>query len=150
MCELTWESEFHGAYCFGNSFCYLDHSRVRTFLAGISASLCPGGRLVIDTGMAAESILPTLGKGRHHRLGDMIMLSENQYHPAESRLDISYTFIQNGKVETRPASTYCFTTAEICRLHVDAGLEVVELLASFAGDPYQLGSGRLILVSQKG
>lgn len=150
MCDLPWTSEFHGAYCFGNSFCYLDYSRVRKFLAAVAASLRPGGRFVIDTGMAAESILPGLGKGRHHRLGDMIMLSDNQYHPADSRLDITYTFIQNGKVDTRPLSTYCFTTGEICRMHVEAGLEVVELLGSFTSEPYQLGSPRLILVSQKG
>jgi SAM-dependent methyltransferase len=149
MCELHWESEFQGAYCFGNSFCYLDTAGARKFLAAVAASLVSGGRLVIDTGMAAESILPSLGKGRHHRLGDMIMLSENQYHPADSRLDIAYTFIQNGKVETHPSSSYCFTTAEICRMHAEAGLEVEQLLGSFTGEPYQLGSPRLILVSQK-
>ena len=150
MCDLPWESEFQGAYCFGNSFCYLDFTGARKFLAAIAATLQPGGRFVIDTGMAAESILPVLGKGRWHRLGeDLIMLSENQYHPADSRLDISYTFIQNGKVETRPCTTYCFTTGELCRMHREAGLEVVDLLGSFGGEPYQLGSPRLILVSRK-
>jgi SAM-dependent methyltransferase len=150
MCDLPWASEFQGAYCFGNSFCYLDYSRVRKFLAAVAASLQRGGWFVIDTGMAAESILPGLGKGRHYHLGDMIMLSDNQYHPADSRLDITYTFIQNGKVDTRLLSTYCFTTGEICRMHAEAGLEVVELLGSFTSEPFQLGSPRLILVSQKG
>ena len=149
MCDLPWESEFHGAYCFGNSFCYLDHIRARKFLAGIAAALRPGAKFVIDTGMAAESILPALGKGRWYRLGDLFMLSENQYHPAESRLDIAYTFIQHGKVETRPSSSYCFTTGEICRMHIESGLQVEELLSSFAGEPYQLGSPRLIVVSRK-
>jgi len=149
MCDLPWESEFHGAYCFGNSFCYLDYAGARRFLKRVATTLRPGGRFVIDTGMAAESILPGLGKGRWHRLGDLIMLSENHYHPAESRLDIAYTFIHHGKVETRPCSTYCFTTGEICRMHVEAGLEVAELLGSFGGEPYQLGSPRLILVSLK-
>ena len=99
--------------------------------------------------MAAESILPTLGKGRWHRLGDMIVLSENQYHPTESRLDIDYTFIQHGKVETRPSSSYCFTTGEICRMHAEAGLEVWNCLDWYDGQPYQLGSRGLMVVSQK-
>jgi SAM-dependent methyltransferase len=149
MCDLPWASEFHGACCMGNSFCYLDYAGVRKFLGAVAAALRPGGRFVIDTGMAAESILPVLGKGRWHRLGDLFMLTENQYHPPESRLDIAYTFIHNGKVETRPLSSYCFTTGEICRMHVDAGLEVVELLGSFGGEAYQLGSQRLIVVSRK-
>ena len=99
--------------------------------------------------MAAESILPTLVKSRWHRAGDIFMLSENQYDATESRLDIQYTFIQGGKVDTRPASFYCFTVAEIRRMHAEAGLEPVEQLGSLAGEPYQLGSPRLLLVSQK-
>ncbi len=150
MCDLPWWQEFAGAYCAGNSFCYLDSVGARRFLAAVARTLKPGGRFVMDTGMAAESILPTLGSGRSHRFGDMIVVSENRYHPAESRLDIDYTFIQNGKVETRPLSSYCFTTGEICRMHVEAGLEVVDLFDWYGGEPYRLGSRGLIVVSQKG
>ncbi len=149
MCDLPWQEEFHGVYCCGNSFGYLDAAGARKFLSAVAATLKPGGRFVMDTGMAAESILPTLGKGRFHRMGDIVVVSENEYHPAESRLDIAYTFIQNGKVETRPSTSYCFTTGEICRMHVDAGLEVVSLLGWYDGKPYQMGSGGLMVVSQK-
>jgi SAM-dependent methyltransferase len=149
MCELPWQQEFHGSYCCGNSFGYLDASGARIFLAAVAKTLRPGGRFVMDTGMAAESILPALGKGRWHRLGDMIVLSENRYHPAQSRLDIDYTFIQQGKMETRGSSSYCFTSGEICRMHAEAGLEVVELLGWYDGEPYQMGSRGLMVVSQK-
>jgi SAM-dependent methyltransferase len=152
MCDLRSSVEpnqFHGAYCCGNSFGYLDSANARRFLTAIAGTLAPGGRFVIDTGMAAESILPALGKGRWHRLGDMIVLSENQYHPAESRLDIAYTFIRDGKVETRPSSSYCFTVGEICRMHAESGLEVVDLLGWYDGQPYQIGSGGLMVVSRK-
>ena len=149
MCELPWKDEFQGAYCFGNSFGYLDYGGARTFLAAIARALKPGGKLAVDTGMVAESILPALGKGRFHRLGDIVVVSENKYHPAESRLDITYTFIQDGRVESRPTSSYCFTSGEICRMAVDAGFEVVNLFGSFAGESYELGSPRLVLVLQK-
>jgi SAM-dependent methyltransferase len=149
MRELPWTAEFDGVYCCGNSFGYLDATDARKFLAAVARTLKPGGRFVMDSGMAAESILPTLGKGRWHRLGDIIVLSENQYHPAESRLDIAYTFIQEGKIETSPSSSYCFTTGEICRMHQEAGLQNVELLNWYNEEPYQLGSPGLIVVSQK-
>jgi len=149
MCDLPWKSEFDGAYCFGNSFGYLDRDGAHKFLSAIAAALKPGGRFVVETGMAAESILPGLVRNRWFKLGDIFMLSENQYHPAEGRLDIQYTFIRNGDAETRPSSSYTFTAAELCRMHSEAGLEMVELLGSIAGEPYQLGSQRLILVSQK-
>jgi SAM-dependent methyltransferase len=148
MCELPWTSEFDGAYCFGNSFGYLDRTGAQKFLGAIAKVLKPGARFVIETGMAAESILPTLVRSRWFKLGDLFMLSENQYHPAEGRLDIQYTFIHKGEVDTRPSSSYVLTVSDICRLHREAGLDPVELLGSVSGEPYQLGSPRLILVSQ--
>ena len=79
MCELPRIAKFDVAYCFGNSFGYLDRDGVRRFLRAIARALKPAGRFVIETGMAAESILPGLVKNRWFRLGDIFMLSENQY-----------------------------------------------------------------------
>src|SRR6202043_313652 len=61
MRELELEaSAFDGAFCFGNSFGYLDHSGVESFLSALAVALKPGAKLVIETGMTAESILPTI------------------------------------------------------------------------------------------
>ena len=147
MRSLTWASEFDGAFCFGNSFGYLNREEAQAFLAAVARALKPGARFVIDTGMAAESILPSLARTRWFRLGDILMLSENRYDAAESRLDIDYTFVHRGEVETRPTSSYVFTAGELCRMLADAGLRPIELLGSFNRDPYQIGSPRLILVS---
>ncbi len=149
MCELPWTSEFDGAYCFGNSFGYLDAAGARVFFSAVAGALKPGGRFAIETGMAAESILPGLLQKRWYRLGDLFMLSENQYHPAVGRLDIQYTFIRDSVVDTRPTSSYVFTVAEICRMGLEAGFRTLELLGSTAGEPYQLGSPRLILVFER-
>jgi SAM-dependent methyltransferase len=147
MCDLPWEAEFDGAYCFGNSFGYLDRAGVQRFLSAVARTLKPGARFIIDTGMAAESILPTLLNKRWYQVGDVLTLSENAYHPAEGRLDIDYTFIRDGLVEKRPTSSYVYTVAELCHLHREAGLEPVGVLSSFDGTPFVLGSPRLILIS---
>lgn len=149
MCELPWNSEFDGVYCFGNSFGYLDLVKAREFLTAIAKALKLGARFVMETGMAAESILPGLVKTRWYRAGDIFMLSENQYHPADGRLDINYTFIQNGEVNTLPSASYVFTVAEICRMHAKAGLAVVELMGSMTGEAFQIGSPRLLVISEK-
>jgi SAM-dependent methyltransferase len=149
MRSLAFEAEFNGAYCFGNSFGYLDPAEAPQFLVAIAHSLKPGARFALDTGMAAESILPALARNRWYRLGDLLMLSRNWYHPAESRLQIEYTFINGGEQQTRDSSSYVFTTSELCRMHRDAGLEPVALLTSLAGDVYELGSPRLLLISQR-
>ncbi len=148
MRSLHFPAEFDGAYCFGNSFGFLSPAEAASFLASVARALPPGARFVLDTGMAAESILTTLAN-RWHRLGDIFMLSHARYHPSESRLDIDYTFIRGAEVDTRPTSSYVFTAGELCRMHASAGLRPLDLLASTNADPYQLGSPRLLLVSEK-
>jgi SAM-dependent methyltransferase len=142
-------SAFDGAFCFGNSFGYLDHAAAGAFLRGVARALKPGARFALETGIAAESILPALLKLRWHRAGDIFMLSENRYVPEESRLDIDYTFIQGGVVETRPTSSYVVTVAELRRWFREAGLKPVAMYGSTSREPYQLGSPRLIMVAQR-
>lgn len=149
MCSLPWTAAFDAAYCFGNSFGYLDREDARQFLRQVCRALRPGARFAVEMGTAAESILPSLIRNRWFRLGDLLMLSENRYDPAESRLDIDYTFVHEGKIETRPAACYVYTVAELRGLHREAGLDPSEMFGSAAGEPYQLGSARLILVSRK-
>ncbi|MCU1339427.1 MAG: Methyltransferase type 11 [Bryobacterales bacterium] len=149
MRALSLESSaFDGAFCFGNSFGYLDHAGVAAFLSALAGALKPGARLAIETGVAAESILPTLVQKRWHRFGDLMILSENRYDAAASRLDIDYTFVRDGAIETRPASSYIFTTAELGRMLEAAGFEVLALHGGMAGEPYQLGSPRLVIIAQ--
>jgi len=142
-------NSFDGAFCLGNSFPYLDRPGVTAFLAALSSAIRPGGRLMIDTGCAAESILPTLLPQRWHRFEDIIMTSKATYIAAASRLDIDYTFIQDGKIETRPSSSHVFTVAELTRMLADAGFEVCSLNGGFAGECYELGTPRLVLTAKR-
>jgi len=149
MCDLPWSNVFDGAYCFGNSFGYLDRQAAATFLAAIGRCLKPGGRFAIATGMVAESILPGMLQKRWHRTGDILTLSEARYEVAEGRLDIDYTFIRGGVIETRPSSSYVFTLAEMRRMHAEAGMETVELREWGDAGPFKLGSPGLMMVSRK-
>jgi len=150
MRELELEpSMFDGAFCFGNSFGYLDHAGVGAFLSALAGALKPGAKLVIETGVAAESILPTLVQKRWHRLGDLIVLSENRYDPWESCLNIDYTFVRDGTIETRPTASYVFTTAELRRMLDTAGFHALSFHGGVAGEPYQLGSPRLVIIAQR-
>jgi SAM-dependent methyltransferase len=140
---------FDGAFCFGNSFGYLDHTGIAAFLGALSVALKPGAKLVIETGVCAESILATLVQKRWHRLGDLIILSENRYDAAAGRLDIDYTFVRGGTIETRPTSSYVFTVAEIGRMLEAAGFEEIVLNGGMAGEPYTLGTPRLVITAKR-
>jgi SAM-dependent methyltransferase len=143
------EQFFDGALCFGNSLPYLDRTGLQSFFGALGRAIRPGGKLVIDTGCAAESILPTLQRQRWHRFGDIVVLSAASYAAYESRLDIDYTFIRGGVTETRPASSYVFTVAELKRLLADAGFEVLGLHGGFAGEPFELATPRLVLTARR-
>ena len=149
MRTVSYEAEFDGAFCFGNSFSYFDYDDALEFLKAVHKALKPGTRFVIDTGMAAESILPTRQQKRWFRLGDILMLSENRYVAESSRLDIDYTFVRGGIVETRPTSSYVLTLAEHRRLLGKAGFDIIAMVASLSGERYEFGSPRLILTAQK-
>jgi len=142
-------SAFDGAFCFSNSFGYLDHAGVKSFLSALAGALKPGARLIIETGMTAESILPAMVQKRWHRFGDLIILSENRYDPWESCLHIDYTFVRDGTIETRPTAHYVFTAVELRRMLDAAGFDALALQGSVAGEPYQLSSPRLIIIAQR-
>lgn len=140
---------FDGAYCFGNSIGYFDRQDLQTFLAGVSRLLKPGAAFVVDTGMAAESILSPLPRGRWFRFGDIFMLSEHRYQALEGRLDIDYTFIHRGLPVTHRTSSFVFTLAELSRLFAEAGLATDAALSSPAGEPFTAGAPRLYLVTRR-
>ncbi len=150
MRDLPWESSFDAAYCWGNSFGYFPHSEVPGFCGALGRALKPGARLVIDTGLAAESILPTLQPRRWYQLDDLYLLHETRYLAEESRVQSDYIFLRNGTVDTRTALYSVFTIAELRRLLLGhGGLTVEALYGSLDRHTFALGSPRLLLVARK-
>src|SRR3990172_6994626 len=49
MRDLPWRSEFDAAYCFGNSFGYLEPAGTSAFVHAMARALKPGARLALDS-----------------------------------------------------------------------------------------------------
>ncbi len=148
MRELPATADFDGAFCFGNSFGYLDDEGTLAFVNAVARALRPGGGFVIDTGTVAESLLPTFLARRWYKVGDIVMLIENQYDHAAGRLETEYTFIRNGLTDIRRGSQRVYTYRELIELLRQAGFRGVEGFASPAGEPYKLGAPRLLLAAR--
>jgi SAM-dependent methyltransferase len=138
---------YDAALCLGNSYGYLDADESESFLAAVARSLKPGGGFALDTGVAAESILANAEKRQWHRAGSVYLLSEARYDARESRLDTNYTFLWEGRSETRPSSSYVATAGEIRRRLERAGFRVESMTAGPGGAPYELGSPYLVIVA---
>jgi hypothetical protein len=141
--------QFDGAFCFGNSFGYADYETTTDFLRALNDCLKSGAGLVVDTGLAAESLMPNLPARRWHKIGDMYMLSEAAYEAESSRLDTQYTFIRDGAIQTGTATYFLHTVAELKRLFAACGLDVHGVYGSTKKDPYRFGNQRLLIVSRK-
>jgi SAM-dependent methyltransferase len=148
MRNFTAVEQFDGAYCVGNAFGYLEHEDTVRFVAAIARSLKPGARFVLQAG-AAEVVLPRFKEREWYEIGDMIFAEVNEYSAARSCVETKFTFIRDGKTETRPGRQYLYTAAEIQRMLVAAGLRILETCGGLDRKPFALGAEILYVVAAK-
>jgi len=150
MRDIPRNNSFDAVICMGNSFGYLEIAGVREFLSGVAAALAPGGGVVIDFNVAAESILPGFtGEPRTMRTGDITVQATTDYDIANSRLISGYRFIR-GTQETRVSAIHhLYTCAHLRQLLIDAGFTDVAVHGGTNGEPYELGSPRLLLTARR-
>jgi SAM-dependent methyltransferase len=149
MLELKNLPQCDAAITLGNAFGYLDHAGTSQFVRSVAAALRPGGRWLIDTGVAAESILPTLQPELQYELGTLRVQIRNQYLADQSRFETTYDFTRDGHTQTFRALSFIFTAAEIRRMLTAARLTPIALYGGPNGEPYVLGSRFLYIVASK-
>jgi SAM-dependent methyltransferase len=149
MRDLPWPAAFDHAFCFGNSFGYFDDDGNRAVLQALAGILKPGGRLVLETGLVAESILPQPLGRRWYPFGDLLFLHETSYEPATGQLTSDYTLVQKGQVERKQAVFQVYCCRELLGLLRAAGFGPVETYGSLKKEPFRLGSPKLWLVATR-
>jgi SAM-dependent methyltransferase len=141
---------FDGACCLGNSIGYLCHEDLRGFLRSMRAVLRPGGRWVIDTGTAAESLLPRFGgDDRTLEAGGVRFAVRQRYDAVEGRLRQQAVLERGDEREEGHISYGVYTVAELRRLLLEAGWSVVGLHGGLDGRPFSLGDPRLLIVAER-
>ena len=149
MRQMDYSAEFDGAFCFGNSFGYFDFGQMTAFLAAISRALKSGGRFTFDTGMAAESILPTLKERGWWQVAEILFATEHSYLADSSCLETEATFVWDGQTERHTWWHWVYTVGEMRRMLEQAGLKILNLFSSHDEQPYVMRSPLLIVVAQK-
>src|SRR5207253_6457228 len=79
MLELKNLPQCDAAITLGNAFGYADHAGMSQFARSVAAALRPGGRWLIDTGAAAESLFPTLKPELEYTVGSLTVKIRNKY-----------------------------------------------------------------------
>ncbi|MDQ1728904.1 MAG: hypothetical protein QOD33_1029 [Pyrinomonadaceae bacterium] len=149
MRALPWRGEFDGAFCFGNSFGYLDDEANGDFLQAVSQTLKPGSSFILDAPAVAECILPNFQPQHAMEIAGIAVSIEQRYDHEQGRMFNDFTFTQNGITDQRPTSQRIYTYHELVELLQTAGLKVVAAFGSLDEEPFKLGSQRLLLVATK-
>jgi hypothetical protein len=79
----------------------------------------------------------------------MIFAEVNEYSAARSCVETKFTFIRDGKAETRVGRQYLYTAAEIQRMLAAAGLRTVATNGGLDRKPFALGAEILYVVAEK-
>lgn len=149
MRDLPWSVEFDGAFCFGNSFGYLDDAANTDFLKSLAHTLKSGSRFILDAPAVAECILPTFQASRSIEIAGIKVDIEHRYDHGQGRMFNDFTFTRDGVVDKRPSSQRVYTYRELTELLRAAGLETTAAFGSLTEEPFQLGAPRLLLVAAK-
>ena len=149
MRDLPWAGNFDGAFCFGNSFGYLDDEANADFLKAISQTLKPGSRFILDAPAVAECILPSFQPSRSIEIAGIKVDIEHRYDHEQGRMFNDFTFTRDGVVDRRPSSQRAYTYRELIELLRAVSLEPVAAYGSLTEEPFKLGAHRVLLVSQK-
>ena len=149
MRTIEGEALYDSAFCFGNSFGFMRYADMEEFLNGVARALKTSARFAVNTGMAAESVLPDFEEQSCHEVGDMNIEIKERYNASESCVDSEYIFEHNGEKESRFAKHWIYTAAEIRRMLERAGFKVLGCYGSLELEPFKLGSRELFVVAER-
>ena len=147
--SLSFSGVFDAAICWGNSFGFFDDAGNAGQLQSLARALRPGGRLALDASSNAESRLPNFREREWSKVGDILFLEENEFDHLQGRMVTHYTFIRDGKEESRTGSHRIYTYREICQMLEEAGFARVESYASLSKEPFKLGANQLLMEAIK-
>ncbi len=148
MRHLPWLGEFDAAFCWGDSFGYMDEEGNQAFLASVWQALKPGGRWAMEMGMVAEVLYTRYREELDRDVGGIHVHIRRSFNPRLGRLTVDYTLNRAGTVEQHQASYRIYSCSEICRMLERAGFTIDQLHGG-ADAPFQIGSERLCLVATR-
>lgn len=149
MRQLPQDNSFDAAFCWGNSFGYLDDDGNEVFLDAVGRCLRPGAPFIVENGAIAEVLFPILQDAKTYDVGDIKMDLRHNYDPRQGRLFTEYTFTRDGEADTRTGSQRVYTARELCRMLERSGFELVTLYGDVDRQPFTIGSPHLIAVARR-
>lgn len=146
MLELEVDEPHDALICMGNSIGYFEPTLTRILLGRLASALRPGGRLILDTSICAESLFPF----SPHRSFSFPGGSYEQvvtYDPMQSTIKTRAQLTIDGDGHELRYHHFVMTSGELVRAARSAGFTVAALYGDAQDRPFEPGSPRLLLVA---
>jgi SAM-dependent methyltransferase len=134
--------------CMGNSIGYFEPRLTQKLLGRFAAMLRNGGRLILDTGICAESILP-LAEERRISFPGGCYDQEIYYDCSASTLNTRAHLTMDGMTRELRYRHYVMTSGELVRMLRAAGFHVSGLYGDTGDGAFMPGSPRLLIDAAK-
>lgn len=148
MRKIPWKNKFDAVICWWGSFGYFDDKGNKNFIKAVSSSLKKGGKFIIDTHIM-ETLLPKYEPKGWEKFGDYKVLEERKFDFLNSRIDVDWTFIKDGKEIIKTSSIQLYTYKELTSLLEKYGFGNFRAFGSLNKNDSTLLGKRLYLVSEK-
>jgi SAM-dependent methyltransferase len=148
MLELNIHTPLDALICMGNSIGYFEPALTQTLLRRFAAAVRPKGRLIIDTGICAESVLPISPERRFTFPGGSYE-QEITYDSFNSTLNTRAHLTIDGETHELRYQHFVMTSGELVRLARTAGFNTLALYSDPHDAAFAPGSPRLLLLAVK-
>lgn len=149
MRKLPGGAAFDAAFCFGNSFGFLDDAGDAAFLAAVAGALVPGGRFALDYGQAAESVFPRLEPRLETEIAGFRFEEDTRYDIRTARIENRFVISRGEESEEKLASQRVYLARDVEGMLASAGFEVLARFGSTREEPFALAAHRLLIVARK-
>ena len=82
-------------------------------------------------------------------MGDLLVLENRRFDHVTSRVESEWTFVRDGQTEMKRLSLRLYTYRELCGLPNQAGFGDHRAYGTLDGEPFELNSTWLYLVTTK-
>jgi len=148
MLEFEADRPADALICMGNSIGYFEPALTAKLLRRFAAALRVGGRLIVDTSMCAESLLP-LTTERSFSFPGGTYEQEMAYDATQSVLKTRAHLTLEGETHELRYRHFVMTSGEFVRLVRGAGFELRGLFGDTQDAPFAPASPRMLLVAER-
>lgn len=138
---------FDGACWMGNGFAYFGTEETLAILGALRRTMRSGATLVVESYSSAESVFADWQLEQVHHFPGGTYETRSCYDPRTARLSSDAVLTIDGERHRLRYAHVIRTAAETARLFESAGWTVATLDAGLDGEPFTLGSPRLVLTA---